>query len=83
MFIYAYSFFYYWFRSEMDGFLQGAFFFGYMVRLICFLCLVLDGRVAMVVNSIGNAALLQAAVCYAFFIMLGAVGFVSSLTFVK
>lgn len=54
IFVYAYCFFYYFYRSEMEGFLQGAFFFGYM-----------------------------AAACYAFFLMLGAVGFMSSLAFVK
>jgi transmembrane 9 superfamily protein 1 len=54
VFIYAYSFFYWVYRSEMDGFVQASFFFGYM-----------------------------AIVCYAFFLMLGAVGFLSSLVFVR
>ena len=30
IFIYAYSFFYYYQKSSMDGILQGSFFFGYM-----------------------------------------------------
>ncbi|CAN0265290.1 unnamed protein product [Pylaiella littoralis] len=54
LFVYAYSFFFYFNRSEMDGLLQSSFYFGYM-----------------------------AVISYAFFIMLGFVGFVSSLTFVK
>mmetsp|Transcript_41052 Transcript_41052/g.52920 ORF Transcript_41052/g.52920 Transcript_41052/m.52920 type:complete len:598 (+) Transcript_41052:145-1938(+) len=53
LFIYAYSFFYYFHRSEMEGMLQGSFYFGYM-----------------------------AIVSYAFFIMLGTIGFYSSLFFV-
>lgn len=53
-FIYAYSFFYFFQRSNMDGWLQGSFYFGYM-----------------------------AIISYAFFIMLGFVGFYSSLIFVK
>eukprot|EP00752_Nemacystus_decipiens_P008579 g7660.t1 len=54
LFVYAYSFFYFFNRSDMDGLLQSSFYFGYM-----------------------------AVISYAFFIMLGFVGFVSSLTFVK
>ncbi|EWM25418.1 Nonaspanin (TM9SF) [Nannochloropsis gaditana] len=54
LFILAYSFFYYFQRSEMDGFFQASYFFGYM-----------------------------AIVSYAFFIMLGSVGFLSSLSFVR
>ncbi|CAM9594393.1 unnamed protein product [Ectocarpus sp. 12 AP-2014] len=54
LFVYAYSFFYFFNRSQMDGLLQSSFYFGYM-----------------------------AVISYAFFIMLGFVGFVSSLTFVK
>ena len=54
VYIYAYCFFYYFFRSEMDGFLQTSFFFGYML-----------------------------VVCYAFFLMLGSVGLLSSLAFVR
>lgn len=54
LFIYAYSFFYYLYRSKMTGFLQASFYFGYMLML-----------------------------CYFFFIMLGAVGFYSSLLFIK
>eukprot|EP01098_Paradermamoeba_levis_P016951 TRINITY_DN944_c0_g1_i8.p2 TRINITY_DN944_c0_g1~~TRINITY_DN944_c0_g1_i8.p2 ORF type:complete len:340 (+),score=74.08 TRINITY_DN944_c0_g1_i8:804-1823(+) len=53
-FIYAYSVFYYFYRSRMTGVLQGSFFFGYM-----------------------------ASVCYFFFIMLGTVGFYSSLVFIR
>jgi len=53
IFIYAYSFFYYFHRSQMDGFLQGSFYFGYM-----------------------------AIVSYAFTLMLGSIGFFSSLLFV-
>jgi len=45
-FILGYSFFYFFNRSEMDGFFQGSYFFGYM-----------------------------ALVSYAFFIMLGSIGF--------
>ena len=54
LFMFGYCFFYYFERSEMNGLLQTAFFFGYM-----------------------------AAVSYGFFLMLGFVGFTSSLTFVK
>jgi hypothetical protein len=53
-FIYAYSLFYYLYRSRMSGWLQGAYYFGYMMI-----------------------------VCYFFFIMLGTVGFYSSLVFVR
>jgi len=53
-FIYAYSFFYFFNRSTMDGMIQGSFYFGYM-----------------------------AIIAYAFFLMLGAVGFYASLAFVK
>ncbi|CAN0057579.1 unnamed protein product, partial [Sphacelaria rigidula] len=55
LFMYAYSFFYFFNRSQMHGLLQqSSFFFGYM-----------------------------GLVSYAFFIMLGYVGFASSMTFVK
>jgi hypothetical protein len=54
VFIYAYSFFYYFNRSNMFGFMQTAFYFGYI-----------------------------AIVSYAFFLMLGAIGFFSSLAFVR
>eukprot|EP01043_Picozoa_sp_COSAG02_P009856 COSAG02_NODE_339_length_24201_cov_45.538462_17_plen_517_part_00 len=54
VYIYAYCFYYWLFKAEMEGFLQASFFFGYM-----------------------------AVVCYAFFIMLGGVGLISSLTFVR
>ncbi|KAL6062820.1 Transmembrane 9 superfamily member [Balamuthia mandrillaris] len=54
LFIYVYSFFYFMYRSEMHGFLQLSFYFGYM-----------------------------ALVCWFFFIMLGTVGFYSSLLFVR
>jgi len=54
LFIWMYSFFYYFQRSEMDGFFQASYFFGYM-----------------------------AITSYAFFIMLGSLGFCSSLVFVK
>ncbi|XRB23606.1 transmembrane 9 superfamily member [Pseudoscourfieldia marina] len=53
-FIYAYTGYYYMFRSDMSGFMQTSFFFGY--------------------NLI---------VCYAFFLMLGTIGFRSSLLFVR
>mmetsp|Transcript_23513 Transcript_23513/g.34500 ORF Transcript_23513/g.34500 Transcript_23513/m.34500 type:complete len:590 (+) Transcript_23513:57-1826(+) len=52
--IYCYSFFYFFHRSNMDGFLQGSFYFGYM-----------------------------GVVSYAFFMMLGFVGFMSSFSFVN
>jgi hypothetical protein len=54
LFIYGYSFFYFNNRSQMSGFLQGTFYFGYM-----------------------------AVICYFFFIMLGTVGWFSSLVFVR
>eukprot|EP01089_Gocevia_fonbrunei_P022925 TRINITY_DN9460_c0_g1_i1.p1 TRINITY_DN9460_c0_g1~~TRINITY_DN9460_c0_g1_i1.p1 ORF type:complete len:582 (-),score=59.45 TRINITY_DN9460_c0_g1_i1:55-1800(-) len=54
LFIYLYSFFYFLYRSNMHGFLQLSFYFGYMWI-----------------------------VCYFFFIMLGTVGFYSSLVFVR
>lgn len=53
-FIYAYSFFYFFNRSSMDGWIQGSFYFGYM-----------------------------AIISYAFFMMLGFIGFYSSLIFVR
>lgn len=52
-FIMGYSFFYFFHRSQMDGLLQGSFYFGYMTL-----------------------------VSYAFFLMLGFVGFMSSFSFV-
>eukprot|EP00958_Prasinococcus_capsulatus_P021372 scaffold2900_cov330-Prasinococcus_capsulatus_cf.AAC.5 len=54
LFIYGYCFYYYFYRSEMSGFMQTSFFFGYM-----------------------------GIVCYGFFIMLGTVGWRSSLMFVR
>mmetsp|Transcript_41743 Transcript_41743/g.94262 ORF Transcript_41743/g.94262 Transcript_41743/m.94262 type:complete len:597 (-) Transcript_41743:525-2315(-) len=54
LFIYGYSFFYFFQRSSMGGWLQGSFYFGYM-----------------------------AIISYAFFLMLGFVGFYSSLVFIK
>jgi len=54
LFIFAYSIFYFYFRSNMSGFLQASFFFGYV-----------------------------GIVSYLFFIMLGTVGFFSSLIFVR
>lgn len=54
IFIYGYCFYYYHARSDMNGFMQTSFFFGY-----------------------------NAVVCYAFFLMLGTVGFRASLLFVK
>ncbi|KAE8654783.1 Transmembrane 9 superfamily member 3 [Hibiscus syriacus] len=54
LFIYAYCFFYYYERSDMSGFMQTSFFFGYM-----------------------------ACICYGFFLMLGAIGFLASLFFVR
>mmetsp|Transcript_19467 Transcript_19467/g.31871 ORF Transcript_19467/g.31871 Transcript_19467/m.31871 type:complete len:596 (-) Transcript_19467:424-2211(-) len=53
-FIYGYCFYYYYARSDMTGFLQTSFYFGYMLII-----------------------------CYAFFVMLGTVGFYSSLVFVR
>eukprot|EP00877_Chromochloris_zofingiensis_P003452 jgi/Chrzof1/13107/Cz07g20050.t1 len=54
LFVLGYCLFYYHFRSDMDGFMQASFFFGY-----------------------------NAIVCYAFFLMLGAVGFFASHVFVR
>eukprot|EP01087_Luapelamoeba_hula_P002630 TRINITY_DN1230_c0_g1_i1.p1 TRINITY_DN1230_c0_g1~~TRINITY_DN1230_c0_g1_i1.p1 ORF type:complete len:586 (-),score=78.46 TRINITY_DN1230_c0_g1_i1:63-1820(-) len=54
LFIYVYSVFFYVYRSKMHGFLQLAFYFGYM-----------------------------GVVCWFFFLMLGTVGFYSSLVFVR
>merc|ERR1719231_1094656 len=54
IFVYAYCFFYYYERSEMSGFMQTSFYFGYM-----------------------------AVVSYGFFMLLGTVGFASSLLFVR
>ena len=53
-FVFAYCFFYYFERSSMFGFMQTAFFFGYMLMA-----------------------------AYAAFIMLGTIGFLSSLVFVR
>jgi hypothetical protein len=53
-FIYAYSFFYYFHRSDMFGFMQSSYYFGYMLII-----------------------------SYAFFLMLGCVGFYSCLFFVR
>lgn len=53
-FIFGYSFYYLFHRSDMDGFLQLSFYFGY-----------------------------TGIVSYAFFLMLGFVGFMSSFTFVE
>jgi hypothetical protein len=54
IFIFVYSWFYYFHRSEMKGMLQGSFYFGYMFIM-----------------------------SYAFFLLLGACSFGSSLTFVR
>ena len=54
LFVYGYCFYYYFARSDMSGFMQTSFFFGYMLM-----------------------------VCYGFFLMLGTVGFRSSLLFVR
>jgi len=54
VFIYAYSIFYYIYRSRMSGALQASFYFSWM-----------------------------AIVCFFFFVMLGTVGFLSSLVFVR
>uniref|UniRef100_A0A2P2I9F1 Transmembrane 9 superfamily member n=1 Tax=Hirondellea gigas TaxID=1518452 RepID=A0A2P2I9F1_9CRUS len=54
LFVYAYAIFFFAYRSEMSGVLQGTFFFGYV-----------------------------AMISYAFFLMLGAVGFLSSFQFIK
>jgi len=53
LFIYAYAWIYYY-RTEMGGFLQGVYYFGYMF-----------------------------VICYGFFVMLGTVGFYSSLLFIR
>uniref|UniRef100_A0A0D9XHA9 Transmembrane 9 superfamily member n=1 Tax=Leersia perrieri TaxID=77586 RepID=A0A0D9XHA9_9ORYZ len=53
-FVFAYCLYYYHKRSDMSGFMQTSFFFGYM-----------------------------ACICYAFFLMLGMVGFRASLLFVR
>lgn len=52
-FIYAYSFFYFFNRSTMDGMIQGSFYFGYM-----------------------------AIISYAFFLMLGSIGFQATFAFI-
>ncbi|MEW5306091.1 MAG: hypothetical protein WDW36_008585 [Sanguina aurantia] len=54
VFVYGYCFYYFFARSNMSGFMQTSFFFGYM-----------------------------AMVCFAFFLMLGTVGWRASLTFVR
>ncbi len=54
LFIFGYSFYYYFARSEMSGFMQTAFFFGYMLIA-----------------------------SWAFFLMLGNVGFRASFRFVR
>jgi len=54
IFVFLYSFYYYFQRSAMDGFLQGSFFFGYM-----------------------------GLISYAFFLMLGSIGFLGSFLFVR
>ncbi|KAK4707587.1 hypothetical protein R3W88_028512 [Solanum pinnatisectum] len=54
LFIYGYCLYYYYARSDMSGFMQTSFFFGYM-----------------------------ACICYAFFLMLGTVGFRAALFFVR
>lgn len=54
LFVFGYCFYYYFARSDMTGFMQVSFFFGYM-----------------------------ACICYGFFLMLGTVGFQSSLLFVR
>ncbi|KAL0005090.1 hypothetical protein SO802_012651 [Lithocarpus litseifolius] len=54
LYIFGYCFYYYYARTDMHGFLQTSFFFGYM-----------------------------ACICYGFFLMLGTVGFIASLLFVR
>ncbi|KAK4597003.1 hypothetical protein RGQ29_014857 [Quercus rubra] len=54
LYIFGYCFYYYYARTDMQGFLQTSFFFGYM-----------------------------ACICYGFFLMLGTVGFIASLLFVR
>lgn len=54
IFVYGYCFYYYFARSDMSGFMQTTFFFGYMLM-----------------------------VCFAFFLMLGTVGWRASLMFVR
>jgi hypothetical protein len=53
-FIYAYALFFYVYRAQMEGVLQGTMYFGYMLML-----------------------------SYAFFLMLGAVGYLASGKFVR
>jgi len=53
-FVYGYCLYYYYARSDMSGFMQTSFFFGYM-----------------------------ACICYAFFLMLGMIGFRAALFFVR
>ncbi|KAG8074193.1 hypothetical protein GUJ93_ZPchr0006g44351 [Zizania palustris] len=53
-FVYGYCLYYYYARSDMSGFMQTSFFFGYM-----------------------------ACICYAFFLMLGMIGFRATLFFVR
>jgi hypothetical protein len=53
-FIYFYSFFFFQYESQMSGFLQAAFYFGYMFIA-----------------------------CFALFLMMGSIGFYSSLIFIK
>jgi len=54
MFVYGYCFYYYNYRSDMSGFMQTSFFFGYM-----------------------------GIICFGFFLLLGTVGWRSSLMFVR
>jgi hypothetical protein len=54
VFVYGYCLYYYLGRSDMSGFMQTSFFFGYMLM-----------------------------VCFAFFLMLGTIGWRSSLFFVR
>ncbi len=54
LFVYGYCFYYYFGRSDMSGFMQTSFFFGYMLM-----------------------------VCFGFFLMLGTIGWRSSLFFVR
>lgn len=91
-FILGYCFYYYFARSEMSGFMQTAFYFGYMamVRLhvtkhtsrppACF------SAPAPVMTRLVPSLIffgLGLQVCYAFFLMLGTVGYRASLMFVR
>lgn len=59
MFIYIYCFFYYFYRSEMYGFLQASFFFGYMA-VSCYVFAVMLGTVGFCSSYIFVQGIYQA-----------------------